>query len=240
MILQLRICFSLALFLAAPVAAGSVTGKVELRDSKDAAVRKKMDFSGVVVWLEPATGKAPVPQATRARMVQKDKTFTPHILAVPAGTTVDFPNFDPIFHNAFSNYDGKVFDVGLYPPGTSRSVLFSRPGIVRVFCNIHETMSAVIAVLDTPYFDTTKKDGTFQIPDVPAGEYRLHVFHERATAATLEAAERRLVVSGTENLALPAIPISESSYLAVPHLNKFGHGYPPAADEQGVYPAVRK
>ena len=240
MILQLRICFSLAAFIAAPLAASSVTGRIELRDSKDAAVRKKMDFSGVVVWLEPATGKAPVPQAAHARMVQKDKTFKPHVLAVTAGTTVDFPNFDPIFHNAFSNYDGKIFDVGLYPPGTSKGVLFSRPGIVRVFCNIHETMSAVIAVLDTPYFDTTKKDGSFQIQDVPAGEYRMHAFHERATAATLDAAERRVTVLGTENLTVLPIPISESGYLAVPHVNKFGHDYPPAADEQGVYPAVRK
>ena len=101
-------------------------------------------------------------------MVQKDKTFTPHILAVPVGATVDFPNFDPIFHNAFSNYDGQVFDVGLYPPGTSRSVRFSRPGVVRVFCNIHASMSAVIAVLATPYFDTSKRDGKFEIRDVPA------------------------------------------------------------------------
>jgi plastocyanin len=243
MILPLRICFSLAALAVAPslLAQGRlVSGKVELRDSKDAAVRKKMDFSGVVVWLEPATGKAPLPTPAHARMVQKDKTFTPHILAIPMGTTVDFPNFDPIFHNAFSNYDGKIFDVGLYPPGTSRSVAFPRAGIVRVFCNIHETMSAVIAVLDTPYFDTTKKDGTFQIAGVPSGEYRLHVFHERATAATLEAAERRITVTDTENLTAAPIAISESGYLTVPHLNKFGHNYPPAADEQGVYPAVRK
>src|SRR5580698_5465835 len=126
MILQLRICFSLAAFIAAPLAASSVTGRIELRDSKDAAVRKKMDFSGVVVWLEPTTGKAHLPPPGHARMIQKDKTFTPHILAVPMGAIVDFPNFDPIFHNAFSNYDGKVFDIGLYPPGTSRSVTFSR------------------------------------------------------------------------------------------------------------------
>jgi plastocyanin len=235
----LRTCFSLAV-LAVQVHAGAVGGRVELRDSKNAAVRKKMDFSGVVVWLEPVTGKAPLPAGAHARMVQKDKTFTPHILAVPMGATVDFPNFDPIFHNAFSNYDGKVFDVGLYPPGSSRSVLFSRPGIVRVFCNIHETMSAVIAVLDTPYFDTSKKDGSFQIQTVPGGEYRLHVFHERATAATLEAAERRVTVATADNLTLPAIPISESGYLATPHMNKFGHDYPPATDERGIYPAVRK
>src|ERR1022692_2211759 len=149
-------CFSLAMLvalpLALPVLGGGVSGRVQLRDSKDAAGRKKMDFSGVVVWLEPVNGKAAVPANGHARMVQKDKTFTPHILAVGLGTTVEFPNFDPIFHNAFSNYDGKVFDIGLYPPGTSRSVTFSRAGIVRVFCNIHATMSAVIAVLDTPYY----------------------------------------------------------------------------------------
>jgi plastocyanin len=241
---RLRTCFSLAGLLtglpAAQLKAGAVSGRVELRDSKDAAVRKKMDYSGVVVWLEPLSGKAPLAPPARAKMAQKDKTFTPHILAVQIGAKVDFPNFDPIFHNAFSNYDGKVFDIGLYPPGTTRSVLFSKPGIVRVFCNIHETMSAVIAVLDTPYFDTSKKDGTFQIQAVPGGKNRLHVFHERATAAILEAAERRVTVAGTENLTLPTIPISESGYLATPHMNKFGHDYPPPTDEQGVYPAVRK
>jgi plastocyanin len=230
----------LAVTLAIPLSAGSVSGRVQLRDSKDAAVRKKMDYSGVVVWLQPMNGKASLPAPGHARMIQKDKTFTPHILAIAVGATVDFPNYDPIFHNAFSNYDGKVFDVALYPPGTSRSVVFSSPGIVRVFCNIHATMSAVIAVLDTPYFDTTKKDGSFTVPAVPAGEYRLHLFHERATAATLDAAERLVTVTETENAALPLISISESGYIAEPHMNKYGHDYAPAPDDGGVYPAVRK
>lgn len=231
---------SIATPLAPPLLGGSVSGRVELRDSKDAAVRKKMDFSGVVVWLEPVNGKAPLPSAGHARMIQKDKTFTPHILAVAVGATVDFPNADPIFHNAFSNYDGKVFDIGLYPPGTSRSVVFSRAGIVRVFCNIHAAMSAVIAVLDTPYFDTTKRDGSFEIQAVPPGEYRLRLFHERATAATLDAAERRVTVTGAGIGALPPISISESGYIAEPHMNKYGHDYSAAPDELGVYPAVRK
>jgi plastocyanin len=248
MISRSHTCFSpvgllyvlLASLLAIPMSAGSVSGRVQLRDSKDAGVRKKMDFSGVVVWLEPLNGKAPLPAPTHARMIQKDKTFTPHILAIALGATVDFPNFDPIFHNAFSNYDGKEFDLGLYPPGTSRSVVFSRAGIVRVFCNIHATMSAVIAVLDTPYFDTTRKDGSFEIPAVPPGEYRLHLFHERATAATLDADQRRVTVTETENTALPLISISESGYIAEPHMNKYGHDYSPAPDDGGVYPAVRK
>jgi plastocyanin len=229
-----------SLVAALPLCAGTVTGKVQLRDSQDANVRKKLDYSGVIVWLEPVTGKAPVPAPTHARMEQKNKTFTPHILAIPMGATVDFPNFDPIFHNAFSNYDGKPFDLGLYPPGTTRSVTFARPGIVRVFCNIHAQMSAVIAVLDTPYFTVTKRDGSFELPSVPPGEYRLNIFHERATQATLDAAGRRVTVAGSEAVALPAIPISESGYIAIPHMNKFGHDYPPAPDELGVYPAVRK
>jgi plastocyanin len=233
-----------ALPLALPVFGGGVSGRVQLRDSKDAAVRKKMDFSGVVVWLEPTSGKAPLlangPANGHARMIQKDKTFTPHILAVGLGTTVEFPNFDPIFHNAFSNYDGKVFDIGLYPPGTSRSVTFSRAGIVRVFCNIHATMSAVIAVLDTPYYTITKKDGSFEIPAVPTGEYRLRLFHERASAATLAAAERRVAVADADNAALGIISISESGYIAEPHMNKYGHDYSPAPDDGTAYPAVRK
>src|SRR5436190_1402286 len=159
-------CFSLLLSLAAVtnVVAGSVSGKVELHDSQDAAVRKHMDYSGVVVWLEPMAGSLHPAAADSgaARMVQKEKTFTPHVLAIRVGTSVDFPNFDPIFHNAFSNYNGQLFDVGLYPPGSSKQVRFARPGIVRVFCNIHATMSAVIVVLNTPYFETTQKNGAYQ------------------------------------------------------------------------------
>jgi plastocyanin len=234
----LRICFSAVVF-AATLSATAVTGRVELRDSKEATVRKKMDFSGVVVWLEAMNGKPELPAGIRARMTQKNKTFAPHILAVPVGARVDFPNFDPIFHNVFSTYDGQLFDLALYPPGTSKSVNFTKAGIVRVFCNIHASMSAVIAVLDTPYFDTTKKDGTFELRNVPPGEYRLHVFHERATESTLAELTRRVTVVGTI-VDLPPIVISESGYLAIPHLNKFGREYSTEPDDNGIYPAVRK
>ena len=234
--------FSLLLSLAAAtnLAAGSVSGRVELRDSQVAAVRKHMDFSGVVVWLEPVNGSVPAaPPDAVARMVQKDKTFTPHVLPIRVGTSVDFPNFDPIFHNAFSNYNGKTFDVGLYPPGTSQRVPFTRSGIVRVFCNIHATMSAVIVVLNTPYFEATQKNGNFQLRDVPPGEYSLRFFHERATQATLDSLTRRITVS-EGSVTLPAIGISESGYIVIPHHNKYGHDYTDAPDDNGVYPAVRK
>jgi plastocyanin len=239
---------TLSLAAAATLVAGSVSGRVELRDSQDAAVRKHMDYSGVVVWLEPVTGPTPPPVAAIARpapegavakMVQKDKTFTPHVLPIRVGTSVDFPNFDPIFHNAFSNYNGQLFDVGLYPPGTSRRVPFSRPGVVRVFCNIHANMSAVIVVLNTPYFEATQKNGNFQLNNVPAGEYTLRFFHERATQATLDSLTRRITVP-EGSVTLPAIGISESGYIVIPHHNKYGHDYPDAPDDGGVYPAVRK
>jgi len=240
MISRLHICFSLAIVAALPLQAADVAGKAELRDSREASVRKKMDYSGIVVWLEPLGAKPLFARTARARMVQKDKTFSPHVLAIPVGATVEFPNFDPIFHNAFSNYDGKIFDLGLYPPGTSKNVVFSRPGIVRVFCNIHATMSAVIAVLDTPYFAVTKQNGDFQMAGVPAGDYRLRVFHERATSATLDALERRVTVINEGGVALTPIAISESGYLAIPHSDKFGHEYRAAPDDNVVYPAVTK
>ena len=239
---RLHTCFSSLLSLAAAtnLGAGSVSGRIELRDSQVTAVRKHMDFSGVVVWLEPVTGSSvPAPPGAVARMVQKDKTFTPHVLPIRVGTSVDFPNFDPIFHNAFSNYNGQLFDVGLYPPGTSRPVRFARPGVVRVFCNIHANMSAVIVVLNTPYFEATQKNGSFQVDNIPPGDYSLHVFHERATQATLNSLTRRVTVT-EGNVMLPVIGISESGYIVIPHHNKFGHDYNDAPDDGGIYPAVRK
>jgi len=235
----------LSLAAAATLVAGSVSGRVELRDSQDAAVRKHMDFSGVVVWLEPVAGlpdlgtAGAVAQTNQAKMIQKDKTFTPHVLPIRVGTTVDFPNFDPIFHNAFSNYNGQLFDVGLYPPGTSRPVRFARPGVVRVFCNIHANMSAVIVVLNTPYFQATQKSGKFQFDNIPPGEYTLRFFHERASQATLDSLARRITI-GDGSITLPAIGISESGYIVIPHHNKYGHDYTDPPDDGGIYPAVRK
>jgi plastocyanin len=239
-------CFSrrrpallLSLLIALPSFASSVTGKVELRDSREASVRKRLDYSGVVVSLVPVITGVNRLSDGHVTMRQKDKTFSPHVLAIAAGTYVDFPNDDPIFHNAFSSYSGQLFDLSLYPPGSSKSVRFSRPGIVRVFCNIHSSMSAVIAVLPTPYFATTARDGSFQIPGVPPGEYQLSVFHERATEATLSTLSRRIAVEQTP-LGLPAIVISEAGFLQMPHNNKYGRVYAPETDDRSIYPAAKK
>ena len=229
-------CLSLVFFSSAGVAA-TVTGRVELVSSNDPNVRKHQDYSGVVVWLEPLSGEPAPPKAGHAEMIQKDKTFSPHVLAIAAGTTVDFPNYDPIFHNAFSNYDGQIFDIGLYPPGTTRSIPFRRPGVVRVFCNIHPTMSAVIVVLKSPYFSVSDRSGAVEIAGVPSGSYRLHVFHERATERTLSALTRTIEVSG-QPVQVPSMSVSESGYLQPPHKNKYGLDYP-AVTDSGTYPGRR-
>jgi plastocyanin len=234
MIWRSLICFSLAAFTAWGAA---LSGTVVLRDSRVDAVNKQKDFSGVVVSARPIDGKLPLPPAAHATMLQKSKMFTPHVLPVMAGTTIDFPNADPIFHNAFSSYSGQIFDVGLYAPGTSRAVRFTRPGVLRVFCNIHPAMSAIILVLNTPYFVKTMKNGAFAM-DVPPGEYELNVFHERATDEELAGLAHRIVVTEPA-LRLPPITVSEAGYLIAPHKNKYGHEYPPASDDQASYPGAR-
>jgi plastocyanin len=230
----------LIFFSVFPLWAATVTGRVELRDSRDPAVRNRGDYSGVVLSLTALQG-APAQHsgATHFTTLQKDKSFSPHVLAIPVGSIVDFPNADPIFHNAFSSYSGQVFDIGLYPPGSTRSVRFTRAGVVRVFCNIHSSMSAMIAVLATPYFAITRRDGAFEIPDVAAGEYDLSVLHERATEKALETLGRKVTV-GQEGLALPPIVISEAGYLPIPHKNKYGHDYPPESDGHLTYPRNKK
>jgi plastocyanin len=223
--------------LSAALALGAaVSGQVQVRDSRADAVVRHKDFSGIVVSLRSLTATPGAPTA-HAVMNQRNKTFLPHVLPVMMGSIVDFPNSDPIFHNAFSSYNGQIFDVGLYPPGTSRAVRFSRPGVVRVFCNIHPTMSAVVLVLPTPYFTTTARDGSYKL-DVPPGSYELSVFHERATEQTLQALTQRVLVT-EEGVTVPSIAVSESGFLSVPHKNKYNKEYGPPSDDKIIYPGVR-
>jgi hypothetical protein len=212
----------------------SVTGRVCITKSNDSVVTKKGDYAGVAIWLLPLSGEPLHPPLKHPVMLQKNKTFIPHVLTIGAGSTVEFPNEDPIFHNAFSNFNGQIFDVGLYQPGSTRSVRFYRPGIVRVFCNIHPAMSAVIVVVDSPFFTTTTSDGRFSFPDVPPGPYEIHFFHERATAETLRKLTKSVSVSTKTNLG--GIEISETGYLPVPHKNKYGNDYPQHGGDQYAIP----
>jgi plastocyanin len=221
-----------AALLVSDLKAATVSGTVELRESRIESVARGKDYSGVVVSLQ-AVGQTATPPAKHATMLQKNKMFTPHILPVVAGTAIDFPNADPIFHNAFSSYSGQIFDVGLYPPGTSRTVRFQRPGIVRVFCNIHPSMSAIILVLTTASFAVTPHDGSFHI-EVPPGSYDLEVYHERATEQALQALSRRILVT-SDGVRIPPIAVSEAGYLMAAHKNKYGKDYAPGAGDEMKY-----
>jgi hypothetical protein len=215
------ICFSLALALAG-AHASTVSGVVQIAS----IARKPPPLTDIVVWLEPAenTTTLPIPPP-HAQMLQKDKMFHPHVLPIQVGTMVDFPNADPIFHNAFSNYEGQLFDVSLYPPGTSRSVMFRKAGTVRVFCNIHPAMSAIILVLKTPYFVKVSPGGAYRITGVPPGRYELHFYDERSTGNREPL--NLVVTTNNADVTAPALHVSESRYTTVPpHKNKYGQDYP--------------
>lgn len=184
------------------------------------------DASGVVVWLVPAGG-IPRPDdlhIPKRQLLQQDKRFTPHVMAIQVGTEVDFPNRDPFFHNVFSVFDGKPFDLGLYGSGESRPVRFSRPGVSFVYCNIHPQMSAVIVTLDSPYFAVTGPDGRYAIENLPQGAYTLHLWHERSNERQLEAQSRTISIDSTVNH-LGVIQLDEAGYIARAHKNKNGEEY---------------
>jgi plastocyanin len=133
-----------------------------------------------VVYFEPAGAALPPGSPGTFSITTRNKQFSPRILAVPVGSTVRFPNADPILHNVFSVSPGNAFDVGLYGPGEGRSFKFETPGVVRVFCNVHHAMMAYVVVLDTPYFASPDPDGAFALHGVPAGPGRLTVWQERS------------------------------------------------------------
>ncbi len=144
-----------------------------------------------VVYLEVAPSEAfEQPVAARQRMDQRNETFVPHVLAIRTGTTVDFPNSDRIYHNVFSLSPTRKFDLGRYAVGRSKAVRFDRPGVVRVFCDIHSHMSAFILVFSHRYFAVTQPDGTFQLPPVPTGTYMLAGWYEGEVRANRQVVVR--------------------------------------------------
>jgi plastocyanin len=136
------------------------------------------EIKNVVVYLKNFAFRGALAPA-RAQLRQEHETFVPHVLAITRGSTVDFPNDDPIFHNVFSLSSAAAFDLRRYPRGQSRSWQFTKPGIVKVYCHIHSHMSATILVLDHPYFTIPEIDGTFTLADLPVGEHTIVGWHER-------------------------------------------------------------
>jgi len=145
---------------------------------------------------------------------------------VPVGTMVEFPNKDPFFHNIFSLYDGRRFDLGLYESGTKRSVRFDRPGVSFLFCNIHAEMSAVVVSVDTPYFGLSDRDGNVVIGNVPSGRYRLNVWYERGSSEQLKELTRVVTISDSSRPIGP-IQIVQNPGFTAAHKNKYGLDYVP-------------
>ncbi len=160
------------------------------------------------------------------RLLQKDKKFTPHLLVIPVGSLVDFPNEDPFFHNVFSFFNGKRFDLGLYESGSNRSVRFDHEGVDYIFCNIHSEMSAVVIALSTPYFAVSNREGVVTFHNVPPGQYELKVWAEGAQQADLNALTRRVQVDAAQSN-LGVLRVQTTGQLG-PHKNKFGEDYGPA------------
>lgn len=216
-----------------------VRGRVTLAGPKSTG--KQADNSGAVVWLRPfpngSEGLLTVPApADRPplRLVQRHKRFDPHVLVVPVGSRVQFPNLDPFFHNVFSLFEGKRFDLGLYEAGSTRTEKFDRPGVCYIFCNIHPEMSAVVVVLDTPYYGTSDRAGEITIPNVPPGRYQLQVWYERCSPEDLKALSRTITVSESAR-SLGMIRLSESGNLAVGHKNKYGRDYDAPTPSDPLY-----
>lgn len=227
-------CLLVLLSLAASAQLVELKGKVELTRSG----HRVKDASKLVVWLTPLRN-TPAPEKPQQsasqipQLVQRDKSFQPSLLVIPAGGKVEFPNRDPFFHNVFSLFDGKRFDLGLYESGTTRFVEFDKPGISFIFCNIHAQMNAVVIALDTPYYAISDGRGDLSIKDVAPGRYLMHVFHPSVSPEGLRAAEREITVN-TRDTFLGSFSLAESD-LEHAHTNKYGREYDPPDPDSPAY-----
>ena len=213
---RLRVCAGVALSMAVlcssarpdvvarETATGSLTGRVHVvshpaRRLATAGVypgrivgiqtdRETSELDNVIVFVNATTRVDSVPQRVSIR--QTNEEFVPHVVAVTAGSTVEFPNDDLIFHNVFSLSRVATFDLGRYPRNASKARTFTKPGVVKVFCHLHSHMSAIVRVFLHPYFAVPDRNGRFTIPDVPVGRVEVTAWHERAgevtRAATVE------------------------------------------------------
>lgn len=199
-----------------PTPFAAVSGRLKVIDRGG---QTAPDVQQAVVLLVPAHGNPPAVAASRADITTENRTFSPHITVVTAGSTVRFPNRDGFNHNVFSLTEGNAFDLGLYDRGEGKTTVFANAGVVNVFCNVHSTMSAIVVVRNTPWFAQPSVDGSFTIGNVPPGEYVLHLWHERAPEST------RPVTVTAAGLQLPDLQLDARDFVAKDHLNKFGRPY---------------
>ncbi|HEY0160853.1 MAG TPA: hypothetical protein VGF28_26455 [Thermoanaerobaculia bacterium] len=202
--------------LAAGLDAAPVKGTVTFLTKRG----QKPVVNETLVWLDPAGKNVPKKAAAPFAMTTRSKTFTPHVLAVPAGSTIAFPNEDPISHNLFSLTPGYTFDLGLYRKGPGKSHKFETPGVVNVYCNVHPNMSAVVHVMSTPYYGFADAAGSYTF-DVPAGRYRLTAWNEQGgtVSSDIEVKADGSVAGAT------ALTLDSRNFRHAQHTNKFGKAY---------------
>jgi plastocyanin len=205
------------LAIAAPAAAfaGQLAGRVETR------VHEGGTPATAVVYAEPLDQAVPM-RGGSVTVTQKNKSFVPRVIGVPAGTVVTFPNDDQIFHNVFSLSPPQPFDLGLYRSGASKARTFTLPAVYNIFCNIHPQMVAFLVVAPTPWITTTAADGSWRF-ELPTGRYRVTALSERSAPVSVE------VRVGTQGGSPVVITLDESRGVQATHMNKFGKPYPPAA-----------
>jgi len=222
-------CLIASLVLRGNAAFAQATVTAQVQVVSEGAAHGRKNSSSVVLWLttldqptalRPARAPSGPP---RPRLTQRDKKFDPHILVIPVGTAVEFPNRDPFFHNVFSLFEGKRFDLGLYEAGTSRLVHFDRAGVSYIFCNIHPEMSAVVIALATPYYAVSDSSGKISIANVPLGRYNTQVWAEGVSAETLKGLSRDVIISDS-NSSIGSFRVVEDSAPKT-HKNKYGRDY---------------
>lgn len=204
-----------SLLAVLPLGAHEVSGRVRVIGRGDQTP------GTTIVFAEPLEGGAPI-RPVRSKLLQRNKSFVPQVLAVPVGSTIDFTNEDLIFHNVFSLSPPTPFDLGLYRAGATKSRVFSEPAAYRVFCNIHPQMTAALLVLPTSFLTEADAAGNYRL-DLPPGRYRITAWSERSRPATAE-----FSVSGATTTP-PELTLDESQFVELPHKNKFGQDYPKSA-----------
>lgn len=234
--LALGVCLLLTAAICAPaqqsLAGQSLTGHVQLVRNG----HPLPNASKAVVWLTPIGATVDPPRQDPShipQLVQKNKSFQPSLLVIPVGGKVEFPNHDPFFHNVFSLFEGKRFDLGLYESGSTRFVQFDKPGVSFIFCNIHEQMSAVVIAMATPYYAISDSRGDVSIPNVPPGRYNLQVFHSSVAPDTLRALNREVTVAEGDT-SLGTFTLSEKD-ISLAHKNKYGRDYDRPDPETPAY-----
>lgn len=206
----------------------------ESPEKGEKTAKAAVNESGVVAWLrplDPSEKNLVAEQAgKRPQVIQKNKSFQPHLTVVPVGSVVDFPNHDPFFHNVFSLFDGKRFDLGLYEAGATNSVRFDHVGVSYLFCNIHPEMSAIVVALDTPYYAVSERSGIVTIANVPDGKYELRIWYERSAPEALKGLARTVnITADSRDLGTIAVPL-DIGFTTV-HKNKYGQDYAPPPKE---------